>query len=574
MPFLLPLRSRFLPRSSHLGLRGQIRHFTGLFASAVSSKDKVAIVDPDGQFTYRSLLSDSHRLSKKISDQLQLAAEKKPKNHQQASVAFLFPRKYPYVVAQWACWRAGAIAVPLCETHPIGELDYVVKDSKASVVIAHPQFAGLASQLAKENHVPLITLDSSQLKSVGKEEEILAAPKDQSENGAMLIYTSGTTGKPKGVLLTHSNLDAMIMSLVKAWGWSPSDRILHVLPLHHVHGVVAVLLCALRTGATCEFMPKFDAHQVLPALTRNPRAADAISVFMAVPTVYSLLIKAFEEKSIEEQKSLTATFTSPSSPLRLMVSGSAALPPSVAGRWKEITGHSLLERYGMSEFGMAISNPLAGERRLASVGRPLPGYEAMLVNETTREPIKAEGISGELLMRGKRRGSARKKKRRRNNPIIFFLLPTGPAVFREYYGREKATEEAFEEIGGQKWFRTGDVCVIKDGYYYIQGRMSVDIIKCGGHKISALEIEQALLEHPKISEAVVVGVADPAFGQQVVAVIVERSQTTNQELREFALSLLAKEKAPTVFHRVKGVPKNAMGKVNKKTLLKDLGIVS
>jgi len=538
------------------------RRFSTLFSRAVKAKDRVAVVDPHGSYTYGSLLQDSQLLSKRIQASPSvvgaLQGSTASKDHQnsrqhQKSVAFLFPREYSYVVAQWATWRTNGIAVPLCDTHPQAELDYIVKDSRASVLVAHPRFADLAARISADNGIPSIVVD---LSSLGSHQEpaaaaAAAAPLETPpalSDGAMIVYTSGTTGRPKGVLTAHSNLEAQITALVTAWGWTAGDRILHVLPLHHVHGIMAVLLCALWSGATCEMVPKFDAAAVLHALSsRDPASRDAITLFMAVPTIYSLLIKAYEEAPAEVQRAISMPLKLPSSPLRLMVSGSASLPPSVAGRWQEITGHRLLERYGMTEFGMAISNPLNGERRLASVGTPLPSYEVLIVNEVTREPITGENVAGELLVRG-------------------------PGVFTEYYGRRQATLDSFEERNGKRWFKTGDVCLVRNGYFHIQGRMSVDIIKTAGHKISALEVEQALLEHPAIAEAAVVGTEDSVFGQRVTAVIVERRGVTPTEIREHCLRHISKEKIPTALHVVKAIPKNAMGKVNKKTLLKDLGL--
>ena len=220
----------------------------------------------------------------------------------------------------------------------------------------------------------------------------------------MILYTSGTTSRPKGVVTTHANIEAQIRSLVGAWGWTADDHILHVLPLHHVHGIVNVLLCALWAGATCEILPSFDERVVWERFVRG-----GLTLFMAVPTIYVKLIAAWEGADAQEQARMSQACRG----LRLTVSGSAALPVSVFEKWRAISGHTMLERYGMTEIGMALSNPLVGERRPGSVGHPLPGVVARLVDETGGE-ISGEGIPGEIQIQG-------------------------PGVFLEYWRKPEAT---------------------------------------------------------------------------------------------------------------------------------------
>ncbi len=300
------------------------------------------------------------------------------------------------------------------------------------------------------------------------------------ERRAMILYTSGTTSRPKGVVTTHANIAAQIKSLVDAWEWSATDRILLCLPLHHVHGIINVVCCALWSGATCHMLPRFDANAVWDCI-----AGGGLTLFMAVPTVYAKLIAAWDAASPERRAELSAAC----SRLRLMVSGSAALPVSTLQRWKEISGHTLLERYGMTEIGMALSNPLHGERVPGSVGTPLPGVEVRLV-EAHGKPA-APGTPGEIEVRG-------------------------PAVFAEYWAKPDATREAFRD----GWFRTGDTAVVENGIYRILGRTNIDILKTGGHKVSALEIEEALRQHPAVAECAVVGVPDPEWGERVAAAVV------------------------------------------------------
>ena len=296
----------------------------------------------------------------------------------------------------------------------------------------------------------------------------------------MILYTSGTTSRPKGVVTTHANINGANRSLVEAWEWSADDRIVLCLPLHHVHGIINVVSCALWSGATCEMLPRFDANAVWERI-----ASGSMTLFMAVPTIYVKLIAAWDAASPEHRAALSQACAK----LRLMVSGSAALPVSTLERWKEITGHTLLERYGMTEIGMALSNPYRGERVPGSVGTPLPSVEVQLVGENG-EPV-APGTPGEIEVRG-------------------------PSVFKEYWGKPDATRDAFRD----GWFRTGDTAVVENGVYRILGRTNIDILKTGGHKVSALEIEEALREHPAVAECAVVGVPDPEWGERVAAAVV------------------------------------------------------
>jgi malonyl-CoA/methylmalonyl-CoA synthetase len=251
---------------------------------------------------------------------------------------------------------------------------------------------------------------------------------------------------------------------------------------------------------------------------------------MAVPTVYSKLIAAWDRASTGDQARMTAACRG----LRLMVSGSAALPVSVLDRWREISGHTLLERYGMTEIGMALSNPLRGDRVPGHVGAPLPGVEIRLVDEGGHEV--APGTQGEIEVRG-------------------------PGVFQEYLGQPDATRDAFRD----GWFKTGDVAVVDAGGYRILGRSSVDIIKTGGFKVSALEIEEVLRDHPGIQECAVVGVQDAEWGERVCAALVPRGgcRLEVETVAQWSRERLATYKVPSRWLAVAELPRNAMGKVVK-----------
>jgi malonyl-CoA/methylmalonyl-CoA synthetase len=471
-----------------------------------------AIIAADGRFTYDELDDASRRVAGVLLDG-------RP-DLDQARVAFLVPPSFAYAAVQRGIWRAGGVAVPLAVSHPPAELDYVIRDAGAQILVAHPGFAATAAPLAHAAGARfVVTADALAAAPVPH------TPHIGSPRRAMIVYTSGTTGRPKGAVTTHANIGAQIASLVTAWSWSPRDHLLLVLPLHHVHGIINGLGSALAVRATCELLPQFDAERVWDRL-----ASGEITVFTAVPTIYNRLIASWEAAPADVQRARSEGARR----LRLMMSGSAALPVSTLERWRQITGHTLLERYGMTEIGMALSNPLDGERRPGYVGQPLPGVDVRLVDDAG-QPV-ADGTPGELEVRG-------------------------PAVFLEYWQRPDETTAAFRD----GWFRTGDVAVLEDRSYRLLGRTSVDIIKTGGFKVSALEIEEVLRTHPAIAECAVVGVHDHDWGERVSAAVELRAGAalSLDELQHWAKPLLAPYKIPRALATVTALPRNAMGKVVK-----------
>jgi len=482
-----------------------------LIARAQQHGGRLAIVDCHGKYTYQDLLDASARIAASL-----LAGRD---DLREERVAFLITPGFPWVATQWGIWRAGGIAVPLPLGSPWAELEYVLNDTQASTVI---------HDAANEPHLAPAKA-AGKIKALSYDDALASAlvmlPRVANPRRAMILYTSGTTSRPKGVVTTHTNIAAQIASLVEAWEWSPDDRILLCLPLHHVHGIVNVVSCALWTGAVCEMLPRFDADVVWERI-----ADGGLTLFMAVPTIYVKLIAAWEKAPPDRRQQLSEG----AERLRLMVSGSAALPVSTLERWREITGHTLLERYGMTEIGMAISNSYRRERVPGSVGRPLPGVAVRLVNEGACEVWP--GVPAEIEV-------------------------MGPNVFLEYWGRPEATREAFRD----GWFRTGDTAILENGVYRILGRSNVDILKTGGHKVSALEIEEALREHPAIAECAVVGVPDEEWGERIGAAVVLRDGNTLvlEELRVWARERMAVHKVPSLLLILEALPRNAMGKVTK-----------
>lgn len=445
-------------------------------------------------------------------------------------VAYLVPPGRAYVALQLGIWTGGAIAVPLAVSHPPRELEYVLDDARPRIVVTDPSLphAGQLASAAQARRASVISLQPTEPHHPPGTLPSRTTPPPSPPAGdpALIIYTSGTTGRPKGAVTTHRNLAAQITALTTAWRWSAEDRILHTLPLHHIHGVVNALACALWSGAACEF------GSGAPPSTWDRLASGEITLFMSVPTVYERLIRAWEAAPAKVRRRWSRGAARP----RLTVSGSAALPVATLERWREITGHTLLERYGMTEIGMALSNPLIGERRAGHVGVPLPGVEARLVDDAGRT-VPAGG-HGEIEVRG-------------------------PQVFHGYWGRPAETAAAFRH----GWFRTGDEARIgKGGYYRILGRRSVDIVKTGGYKVSALEVEELYRTHAAIRDLAVVGVPHAEWGEQLRAAWVPAGEDdilSADELRAWGKERLAPYKVPHGFTAVPELPRNAMGKVQK-----------
>jgi malonyl-CoA/methylmalonyl-CoA synthetase len=484
-----------------------------LVTRAADHADRIALVAPEGVFTYRDLSSASSAAATRLltgRDDLE-----------GARVAFLVPPGWDYVATLWGVWRAGGMAVPLANSHPEAELAYVLDDAQPEALVAHPILVRRVQRLAAERGLPLLSTPA--LLKAGPAAQLPGLGPDRP---AMMLYTSGTTGKPKGVVISHGNVEAQVESLVDAWGWTRDDHILLHLPLHHVHGIVNVLTCALWSGAVCQVLPTFDAVEVWGRLSRRD-----VTLYMAVPTVYRRLLEAYDSADADTRR----RWREGARACRLMVSGSAALPAPTLERWEEVTGHRLLERYGMTEIGMALSNPLRGARRPGFVGQPLPGMEVRLVDDSG-VPLEGSG-RGQIQVRG-------------------------PGVFREYWRRPGETSAAFTSDG---WFRTGERAVLDDGSYRILGRESVDILKTGGEKVSALEIEDTLRSHPQVADCAVVGVPDPEWGDRVCAAVVPREghALTSEDLRDFARSVLAPYKVPKDVLLVDDLPRNPMGKVTK-----------
>jgi malonyl-CoA/methylmalonyl-CoA synthetase len=490
------------------------------FPKLTENNDKTALIFSGGSCTYAQLNQRINQFTTGlIEDKSDLAEER---------IAFILPAGLDYVTTLLGIWRAGGIAVPLNINSAVPELAHALTCSGASRMIANPEDQEKITALCKSLDIKIEGVDEIlETKTNG-----LPDIHKDIQSRAMILFTSGTTNKPKGVVSSVKNIRSQITTLVDAWAWQETDTIPLFLPLHHVHGIINVLCCGLWAGATVHLFPHFD----LPAIMNGVKTC-RYSLFMAVPTVYVKIIKYIESlanEGIEEREQICSGFRQ----MRLNVSGSAACPVIVFDKWLEHTGQTLLERYGMTEIGMGISNPYKGERRAGSVGLALPGVKVALFDEADNK-IEMENIAGEIRVKGDN-------------------------VFSEYWQNPKATKESFTN----GWFCTGDVAVIESGYYRIMGRSSIDIIKSGGYKLSALEIEGVLLNHHHISECAVIGIPDDTWGEAVAAVLIIKPDTslTLEQLKSWCKDRMSKYKIPKKLKIIDRLPRNAMGKVTKPAL--------
>ena len=404
-----------------------------------------------------------------------------------------------YVTAHVAALRLGLVVVPANTGYREREVAHLVTDAEPAAAVVDDADRGRWVRRAAGDGVVV----------VGPHVELPAGPEDSPTldaaapaDPALLGYTSGTSGAPKGAVLSHANLLATAQAVRLAWRWSAADRLVLALPLFHMHGLGVGLHGTLLAGASAVLLPRFEPGEVLDAA----RAHDA-TLFFGVPTMYSRLAAS---PRLEEL-----------SRLRLCVSGSAPLPPVVFHRVAAGSGHAPLERYGMTETGMNVSNPHDGERRPGTVGFPLPGVQLRLTG-------------GEIHVRG-------------------------PNVFSGYWRNRRATEEAFDDGG---WFRTGDLGEVDaDGYLRIAGRKK-DLIITGGLNVHPTEVEDVLLSHPGVAEVAVAGVADEEWGEAVTAWVVPAGDPPPaRDLLAHAAEQLAAFKCPKAVHFVDSLPRNALGKV-------------
>lgn len=431
-----------------------------------------------------------------------------------------------------ACLRIGGVYLPLNTGYTGDEIRYFLNDAEPALFVCRPKIADEARALAIETGCPAVatlgkSADGSLIeaahKATPREDVVALGERDL----AAILYTSGTTGRSKGAMLTHKNLASNAETLVSAWHFSANDRLIHALPIFHTHGLFVACNVTLMAGASMLFLPKFDADVIFEELPRG-------SVMMGVPTFYTRLV---------QDERLTPETTAN---MRLFVSGSAPLTAETHEAFEAKTGHAILERYGMTETNMNLSNPYEGARRAGTVGMPLPGVEMRITNRETGDEVPL----GEIGM----------------------LQIRGPNVFIGYW---RMPEKTREELLDDGFFVTGDLAMVDEqGYVHIVGR-DKDLVISGGYNVYPKEVEQVIDELDQVAESAVIGLPHPDFGEGVTAVVVRQKGTNpgEDQLEEAAVinhldGRLAKYKQPKRVFFVDELPRNTMGKVQKNELRK------
>lgn len=478
-------------------------------------QDKVAIrhVPSGNEYTYGQLNSEITKWRKIL----------KP----ESTVALMGENSFQFVAPFYASLSLkNTIAVPLCTNHTPAEIEYQLNDSNAKTIVVPDRFKH------KVDHFG----DIAEIISTENAKERYPNSKEEETDTAYMLYTSGTSGKPKGVVTPLETYMAQAKALTQTWDINNQTNFLQTLPLHHVHGLLIATTLPLLAGGRVEFLFPFSPEKWLERIMDD--SLPEINTYTAVPTVYTRIISYLKElKNPDKARKAIGK------KLKLAMCGSAALPDPLRKDWDWATKGklSLLERYGMTETGITFSQPLDPSKRVAgSVGLPVVSVDARLVDPDTNQVSET---AGEIQL-------------------------TGPLIFKEYLNKPEQTKETFSEDG---WFKTGDIAV-KDkdtGFYHIQGRASMDIIKSGGEKISALEIERELLGLDEIKECSVVGIPSDTWGEEVTAIVALNEEFSLDKMKKKLKKVLAGWKIPKKMIVVEEIPRNQMGKVNKKQLVKE-----
>jgi len=439
-----------------------------------------------------------------------------------ARVSVQAPKSVDFVWLYLGCLRGGFVFHPLNPAYTPAELEYFFSDADPAVVVYDPDSPGPTGEVAASAGIDTVFTMKGDGGGTFRETCATTDPdsavlEQRADDVAALLYSSGTTGQPKGIPLTHENIGSNAVELAAAWGFVREDVLLHALPMFHTHGLFIALTCTLMSGSSVRYLSRFDAADVIEEL---PRA----TVMMGVPTYYTRLLG--DEHFGPD----------PCRNVRLFTSGSAPLREDTFREFTARTGHTIVERYGMTETVILTTNPLDGQRKAGTVGLPLPGVDVRIADDEDR--LVPEGTIGRIQVRG-------------------------PNVFSEYWRKPEKTAEDFTADG---FFDTGDQGRIDDGYVSIVGREK-DLVISGGLNVYPVEVEQVINECAGILECAVIGVPHPDFGEAVVAVCITEDNAADEALvREFARQRLAAFKLPKRVISVDDLPRNAMGKVQKNVL--------
>jgi malonyl-CoA/methylmalonyl-CoA synthetase len=476
------------------------------------------------ELTYAELFARSRRLA------AGLAARGIAKGDR---VAFFVGNRLEFVVTYLAVLALGAVVVPINLAYRRREVAHILGDAEPSLLLSEESQLPVLAELTPAERGSVEVVLVGDLDDVAVPAAGMTWPVVDGDDLAFLLYTSGTTGRSKGAMLSHANILTTVTDLLVAWAWEPEDVLLLTLPLFHAHGLVVGLTAALAAGATLHLHARFDAARVAADLagTGDVRPEGAPTLFFGVPTMYVRLVEE-----------LRRTGSGPAlGRLRLFCSGSAPLPPETFAVFRELTGHSILERYGMTETGMNLSNLYAGSRVPGEVGMPLPSVSIRVVDREGKD--LPPGREGDLLV-------------------------TGSNVFSGYWRAPAKTAESFvHDALGRRWFKTGDLAKRdpQTGAVTLLGRSS-ELILTGGFNVYPREVEEVLAAYPGVHEAAVVGRPHPEWGEVPVAYLVAEGEIGEDALVAYLKAQLAGFKVPRTFRYVEALPRNALGKVQKHLL--------
>lgn len=495
-----------------------VRNFPALVKTRMTAPSAVFIGDGEGRsFTYSDYWSLAGQIANTLAAQGVRSGDR---------VAVQVEKSIEALALFLACARLGAVFLPLNTAYTSAELDYFIRDAEPAMTVCATARAEAIGTIARTHGCrTVLTLDANGAGSFMQ--TVTGRPRGFNDAHASwddlvaILYTSGTTGRSKGAMLTHGNLASNALTLAGAWRFTSADVLLHALPIYHTHGLFTASNTVLISGGRIIFRAKFDADDVV---ARLPQA----TTMMGVPTFYTRLL---------QHAGLTRELTRH---MRLFVSGSAPLLAETHQQFRSRTGHSILERYGMTETNMITSNPYDGDRRAGTVGFPLPGVDLRITDPDT----------GATLPRGE----------------IGMIEVRGPNVFKGYWRKPEKTAEEFRDDG---YFSTGDLGMIgADGYVSIAGR-GKDLIISGGFNVYPKEIESEIDAIPGVVESAVIGVPHPDFGEGVTAIIVcdpQAPQVSERDILRLLETRLARFKLPKRVIAAASLPRNAMGKVQKKEL--------
>ncbi|HKI02453.1 MAG TPA: AMP-binding protein [Thermoanaerobaculia bacterium] len=442
-------------------------------------------------------------------------------------VAFFLGNRPEFVIAYLAVIRLGAVLVPVNLAYRRREIAHMLADAEPRLLLTEREGLAVLDEMEEgERRSVEAVLLAEELEGWRGEPASFAQPAIDGSDPAMLLYTSGTTGRSKGAVITHDNVLATVTGLLAAWAWEPDDALLLSLPLFHTHGLVVGLHCALAAGATVLLRRRFEAAATVAELLGG-----GPTLFFGVPTMYGRLVEELRRQGGAQDFSH----------MRLFCSGSAPLSPETFTAFRELTGHDILERYGMTETGMNLSNPYAGPRVPGTVGPPLPGVSIRIVDRDGREV--PPGGEGELQVRGSN-------------------------VFSGYWRAPEKTAESFvHDETGHRWFRTGDLAQRNPatGSVTLLGRRT-ELILSGGFNVYPREVEEVLAAYPGVREAAVVGRSHPDWGEVPVAFLAVEGTVDEAALIAFCKGQMAGFKVPKEVRIVEALPRNALGKVEKHRL--------